>query len=171
MNNDDLGRARENHYVFAHYLLRDLSDSDPLRFLLTLRSSKGEEFLRGLWNQVTQKSHTNNLCQSNGDDITLVCCRIKEFHCNLITMPEPTRMTECYMIGFLTKLSAVKAHKAPDSVDTRFFTLEKSVHLDGRNRIVLCGWSKEGESWKHVNYGDGPEPNQQAFMNRIFQLL
>jgi hypothetical protein len=56
---------------------------------------------------------------------------------------------------------AVTPHADPDA--SRCFTLEHSWTLDGQPATVLAEWTAAG----HVNYGDGPPPEQQAFLTAL----
>lgn len=126
----------------------------------------GTSFLEYFWNecgkQVAEDARLlpeNLSCKIYSlDDGVLAAC---------IILPRPLEMPEAYFVAF------VHRPKSDDILDqrptfSRYFTLEYGQRMDGTPRTVLCEWTVEGS---HLNYGDGPPPQMELFLNSIESLL
>ncbi len=72
-----------------------------------------------------------------------------------------------YFAAIVLKIQLDDAER-PEKPEILYFTLEKSVHLDQSDRTVMCGWTADDS---HLNYGDGPDPGVDAFIEAIDKLL
>ena len=78
----------------------------------------------------------------------------------IVEMPEPQEAVHAHFVAILLGEA--------DDDPARYITLERSVSLDaGAQRTVLAEWSTEG----HVNYGDGPEPTIDAFVDQLSAMI
>jgi hypothetical protein len=78
----------------------------------------------------------------------------------LVTMPPPGGVTDAY-------LAAIAVPKGEGGV--RYLVLERSVpDADGNPTTVLGEWLAAGD---HVNLGDGPPPEPDAFLAAVRQRL
>jgi hypothetical protein len=76
-------------------------------------------------------------------------------HVILVTMPEPTQIPLAYFVAIVPR--------GPEEVE--YFTLEKS--LEGS---TVLGGVGAGE-WRHLNYGGGPPPEREAFIEAVGRLI
>ena len=89
--------------------------------------------------------------------------------CVLIRLPIPERVLECFYIAAILETAPTTdqiAGRAP-LPKLRYFTLELGWTLMGSRRTVLCEWQRDG----HLNYGDGPEPEQTQFLAAVVETL
>jgi hypothetical protein len=75
----------------------------------------------------------------------------------LVTLPPALGPAEAHFVALVT---------GPPAGTRRFFTLERSVALDGSPATVVGEWS----TTTHVNYGLGPDPNGPAFVAAALTL-
>lgn len=144
---------RDHHYNFAHRSLPHLFFENSLRVSQFLEKN-GEEALRTLWAQCEGRNHEalpegfTCVHRRAGDETNLV----------VVAYPPPTSKAEAYF-------SALVVH----SGQPRYFTLEASFgRVGGRPRTVLAEWTAERA---HYNYGDGPAPIMEAFVQAILERL
>jgi hypothetical protein len=159
---DDDTRPRQQHYVFAHRLLRDLFLRDPAGFLGELNQD-GDEFLQAAWMfvgiKLTGEPDTASAQEVKHearklDDGSLVV---------LITMPRATRMPEAIFVAAVYR----PASEGREEV-ARFVTLEFSRPPGTEVPItVLAEWQGE----RHLNFGRGPAPTLNEFFASVVALL
>jgi hypothetical protein len=166
---EDLDEPRCHHYTFAHYALRSVAFTDPLVYLGILASPKGQEFLARLLRSVSEHCKEREPQPDfDVEDISVHQVRVGRYPCAVVEMPRPKATTEIYFTAAV--LLADPEDGMPESapMDLRYFTLEKGVVLDGPPRTVLCEWTSAGS---HVNYGDGPEPQLEAFVRAVEESI
>jgi hypothetical protein len=146
-------------------MLPQLAFSAPEKFLAFLERN-GSTFLEYFWNECGKHIAEEQRLDPEGlgcniypldDDIVAAC----------ITLPQPTEMPEAYYIAFVHR-PASEDPLDSKRVFTRYFTLEYGQRIDGSPRTVLCEWTADGS---HLNYGDGPPPQMDLFINSIESLL
>jgi hypothetical protein len=159
------GEPREQHYAFAHFALPGVLASNAAGASELFAAGEGNAFLRWLWDQVGQKCSQEGLVPSDG-----LYCRVRvedERRVVVVHLPEPRRMTEAFMVALVfdppTRGWLGKRKAGP----TRYFTLELSTDLEGGWRTVLCEWRDES----HLNMGDGPSPDEDAFVAALTGCL
>jgi hypothetical protein len=74
----------------------------------------------------------------------------------LITPPHAEHPTEAHFIA------VVLDRQDPDYM--RYIVLEHSRDIGGGPRTVLGEWARVEAGVSHVNYGDGPQPDADAFL-------
>jgi hypothetical protein len=152
---------RDHHYVFAHYTVREVCAQDPLQFFSIIASPEQEQFVAWLW-QTTEKRVGRPIIDVDPRQMTITTCRVQELPAVILKMPSPVAAAEAYLVGvLLTGLQ--EAQDAESKVCFRYFTLEHGANLDGTTRTVLCEWADGG----HLNFGDGPRPTVEAFINAL----
>ena len=159
----DHREPRKHHYYFAHEYLPEMAAADARSLIARLRERSANDYLTFLWT-------------SAGHDITAAGGAILPadgLHCFaveladnwfgvLVQFPRPTRVLEAYFAAIVLEA------RRPLATDHRYFTLELGENIiDGSMRTVMCEWDEE----RHINYGDGPEPDSQKFCQRLGQLL
>lgn len=140
------------HYVFAHRILPALFLEDPQGFARAIE--RDGTLLRRLWarsgpwwKRFLGAGRIGHRKRGLPDGATVL----------VVTLPPPRMMTEAHFVGLLI---------APAQDEAAFFTLERHDGSDGRVSTVLGGWSAKG----HANYGDGPAPTVDAFVDAIGRL-
>jgi hypothetical protein len=158
------GAPREQHYAFAHVALPEMLNSDAARASEVFAAGEGNAFLRWLWDQVGSKCSPEGLVPSEG-----LYCRVRAEggrQVVVVHLPEPRRMTEAFMVAlvFDPPTRGWFGRKKPGP--TRYFTLELSTDLEGGWRTVLGEWNNRA----HLNMGDGPPPEEDAFVEALTAL-
>ncbi len=159
MIENGVGEPRPQHYMFAHYTLREEVFRATDEFLTALRN-QDLDYIRFRW--FVAMAH----CRIEGrpfdkhwtpiEEIQLYCTHRNEITCYVISMPEARGLTEACLVAVLS---------TPDQ--PRYFTLEKSVSQED-TITVFCEWTKDGS---HLNYGIGADANVDAFSESIFRLM
>ncbi len=156
-----------HHYVLAHIALRKICLQDPMNFFGTIASEHKDEFLKDVWQQVREHCDSEGEATFDISDVGFTTCSIKDYPTIVLAMPEPTGLGEAYFAAIVLKIQLDDAER-PEKPEILYFTLEKSVHLDQSDRTVMCGWTADDS---HLNYGDGPDPGVDAFIEAIDKLL
>ena len=164
-----LKEPRRHHYEFAHLALRQLCANDPLKFFAIFGSEDQRGFVDWIWKTV--EDHVGTPAQDmRSDEISIVTCRLADSPAILISMPPPKATAEAHAVGLVltrTQRELVTEAEADAKPAFRYFTLEAGTNLDGSPRTVLCEWAEES----HLNFGDGPAADLDAFGKAIEQKL
>ena len=154
---DELPMPRPHHYLFAHRMVPTMFFTDPVKFMGALRNN-GENLLYFLWGRIGQDMKVEDRLLPEG----LGCKLIKlddGLQVGVVSMPKPKGMTEAFMTAVV-----YQAAEGEREERQRYFTLEKGMTLSGKMGTVLGEW--EGVK-NHLNYGDGPKPEVEAFVEAI----
>jgi hypothetical protein len=94
--------------------------------------------------------------------------KVKIYPCVVIELPEPKEITGAFLLALVlpVDLSANEPHYLK-SLSGRYFTLEKARSCANEQRTMLVEWYDA----KHLNYGFGPPPNVQAFVEAISRYV
>jgi len=160
-----LGKPRDHHYAFAHFVARQICEQDPLEFFGLVGSPEQEGFVAWLW-QVTEQQVGRPIADIDTSQLRVVTCRIHDCPMIVFEMPEARAWVEALYVGIvLTRIPAV----AEDTSDVAFrhFTLELSQGTGGASTSVLCEWA--GES--HRNFGEGPQATLEAFVAAVRERI
>ncbi len=150
------------HYVFAHYALRQIALSEPLRFLAIAASPEAEQFIDAILHDVAE--HCGRKTSFGADAVRIHPTRVHTFPCAVIELPEPGEMAEAYMVAVVVPIDPASDEPPDmDTVQARYFTLEKGFSMSNEPRTVLAEWDTSA----HANYGDGPAPTVEAFVQAI----
>lgn len=121
------------------------------------------KFLQTSWDKLGSKLERKNILPSNG-------LKYEVNHLDngvavaIITLPEPQAITEAFFTA-----AVYRAPTTDQELITRYFTLEYGYNSSDNNfRTVLCEWTPDKV---HKNFGTGPEPTPNAFLNAIRQQL
>ena len=157
------GRAREQHYQFAHRILPQNAFERPDLALERLSGADASAFLHSLWHSVG-----NDLAPSQRIVPAGLSCEMREFdnyRIALITFPAPLYVPE----AFFSALAFDLPRSANHALELRYITLESGFVLeDGEKRTVLCEWTSAPT---HLNMGDGPPPELDAFFQTVCTML
>ncbi len=158
-----------HHYYVAHVVLRQLALNNPREFFAVMTSPLRQEFLDKMWNQICQDCDQDGTASFNSRDIQVHITQVGEFPAVLIEMPKPYFTTEAFMVCAVLKVPITELSAIPENPGCQYFTLEKSGDMSNRqDKTVLCEWNAEA----HIHYdGDGPEATQEAFVERIKEII
>jgi hypothetical protein len=138
-----------------------------MMFFGTIASEHKDEFLKDVWNQVCEHCDPKGEATFDISEVGFATCSIRDFPTIVVAMPEPTGLGEAYFAAIVLKIE-LGTDEAPEKPEILYFTLEKGVHLDQSERTVVCGWTADDS---HLNYGDGPSPEIDGFIEAIEKLL
>ena len=156
-----------HHYVLAHFALRKFCQDDPLWFFGVMGSPQRDDFLDDVWRQVRENCDSEGSASFDISDVGITTLRIKGYPGILVNMPPPADTAEAYFAGILLKIDT-NTDTHPENPEVAYITLEKGNNPYEAERTVLCGWTTDGT---HVNYGDGPTPTQEAFIEAIEKMI
>jgi len=142
---------------------------NPLGFLSILASPDAHKFLSSLMQSVSEYySELEQGPDYTVEEFTIHKARVGRYSCAIIEMPQPRGRTEAFFVAAVLLADPDQSMFDSKKGGLRYFTLEKGFRLGGPPRTVLCEWTEEGS---HVNYGDGPAPRLDLFIEAIEQLL
>lgn len=155
-------------YVFAHQALPALAFSEPGKLLAVLSGPDGPEFLQNLWGTAGQQCDPPQQRSPEGlahsVDAAGTTGVVAAVH-----LPEPQSVGEAHFVAIFGRFAT------PEEPDlfalnwVRVFTLEYGLHPIGENRCtMLCEWTEKGT---HKNYGEGPPPDEEAFVQAALDVL
>jgi hypothetical protein len=148
--------TRRHHYYFAHLEL----PAAAFRLGSDLVTSGGDVALtlRNAWDRVGEDFAEQDRVCSTG--LAVSHHRIPGYDMLLITFPLALYPTEAYFAAVTL---------STEDGNVRYFTLEDAVSPMTMTRCTVLGeWTSEGT---HCNFGDGPEPRPDAFLDGVRSLL
>ncbi|QDU53835.1 hypothetical protein [Aeoliella mucimassa] len=151
-------------YAFAHYALRMFALAQPLEFLAIVMSPDSKLFFEDVLDNVAE--NCGRKTSFDADAIRVQPVRIGDYSCAVVELPDPHEIAHAHMVALVALIDTPDIREG-EPVDARYFTLEKGFQLDNTPRTVLCEW----DTSSHSNYGDGPRPNVEEFVQAIGQLL
>jgi len=147
---------RNNHYTFAHCVLRSFTAEHSSQFFDRLTSEQVQRFLSWLWKRTAQLTG-EALDDIDTSQTHATPCLIASRQAVVIELPAPINAAEAFLV-VVTQESLGPG---------RYFVLELGNRPDGEPRTVLCEWISD----THWNYGDGPSPNVDAVIAAIGERL
>ena len=159
----DSNDPREHHYYFAHHYLPAKANENAEALVEKLRIDPATQYLTSLWES------SRSEIQPDDDDVVISTQGLASFQVDLDTrhsgvvvqFPSPTRTLEAYFAALILDRtsSLLNGH--------RYFTLELADDSEGCERTVFCEWTDK----RHINYGDGPRPEREAFIGHVARFL
>jgi hypothetical protein len=156
-----------HHYELAHYALRQICAEDPRWFFEIMGSGQQRGLLDDIWRQVRTNCDDDGAAGFDISEVGVASCRIKGFPALVITMPPPGAVAEAHFVAIVLK-GDPKAEASAEQLDFAYLTLEKGIRASGGERTVMCAWTVDGA---HLNYGDGPAVDREAFVAAVEGLL
>lgn len=158
-----LGSARQHHYVFAHLALRQIALGDPLECLDILGSSRAGHFIRDVFSSVCD--HIEDEPDFSPSQIVVHPTQIGRYPCAVVQMPQPQAATEAFYAATVVLVDIRRAVPPNlEKVTARYFTLEMGHTPE---TTVLAEWTANA----HVNYGNGPSANLDDFRASLERLI
>jgi hypothetical protein len=147
---------RRQHYLFAHRQLLAVAR----RFAGTLpemaRSGRMDTALAATWDRAGEGLPPADRWPAAG--LTATLDERDGRHIVLVTMPRPEHGAEAYFAAIVV----AEDHLAD------YFVLEHGWTELDEPRTVLCKWDDQG---RHVNFGDGPPAEANAFLSAVHAQL
>ena len=153
---------RRQHYYFVHTYLCDRAWEHGKLLVNNLRTKTGTAYLQTLWvlRGLTSETAEDGFIDSEGLD----CSPIKigdDYYGAIVQFPNPVRMTEAYFAAIILPVGA------DISTPADYYTLEFTIHNDGSEGTVLGYW----RGGMHASLIPTPEPNKEAFLSTITELI
>ncbi len=160
-------RARPHHYLFAHRVLPGRLWQNPSWFLETLYSEHTQGFLLTRWGEAAMELDESEFLPP-GDKLRCDFVDLAGgYRAAIISLPEPRFATEAHMVAVVSRPEQRRFLFKTKPV-LRYFTLEYGLADDGMTpRTVFGEWTQNS----HLNYGDGPAANPQAFLGAMESML
>jgi hypothetical protein len=152
---------RSHHYTFAHGVIQDYVAAHPLQFITLMVSPDRDDFVAWLWEQAAR--YVGSPISGIDISLTAVACReVSGYPVVFIRLPPPTAIAEAICVAIV----GIGAEEG-ERYMARYILLEAGVDSNNNPRTVLCEWA----AGVHSNYGDGPEPELEAFVEAVKNLL
>jgi hypothetical protein len=149
---------RHRHYYFAYEYLPEKAGNNAKDLVDKLRGDSATDYLNFLWESSCSEVNAVEEEFIPTDDLACFPVEIDAEHYGVIVrFPRPKRTLEAYFAAIIVPA------KSENTNDYRYFTLELGEDLDGSKRTVLCELSED----RHINYGDGSKPEQEAFAKSL----
>ena len=166
-------QPRAQHYQFAHRFLPDVAQKQGAAMAAELAGPGARDTLLAMWNFVGEQVPPQQRVRPDG---LAVDVRIHApYFIVLFTLPPPQAITEAYFAALAVGIPASDGNEddaAEVSLITRYFTLEYGVSIPSTaRRTVLGEWAYQEAGIAHLNMGDGPDPDLDAFYNRVCVML
>jgi hypothetical protein len=158
---------RRQHYVFAHQYLREKAERMPVETVEMLSNPTATNYLSTLWVTLAFSSQAEEDEFIPADGIECFPIQISDT-CSavIVQLPPPERITEAYFVAIVVWHDG--SHSQSEAkVRHRYITLELSENLSGIRHTILGEW-KDGN---HQNHGEGPDPNKDAFIKAVLDLI
>ncbi|MBV9470337.1 MAG: hypothetical protein JO316_24190 [Abitibacteriaceae bacterium] len=159
--------ARTHHYQFAHWMLPQMGFQESGHMLVSLTRSDASEFLKSLWQSVGNELPRQERLSPDG--LSCLIRKFDDYAIAIITLPKAFRVTEAYYTAFTFGPVSTVPKGQLHSLPMRYFALEVGFSMPGEpSRTVFSEWTREPS---HINMGDGPKPEVEAFFTKICELI
>ena len=159
---------RPHHYQFAHLALPALAGRQSRFLFVALGRPDAQSFLIDLWQNVAETLPEEDRLAPDG--LNCLCRRHGNYVIDLIVLPPPVGITEAY---FTALVFGPITNMETENLPVLYYTLEQGFNfITGEKRTVLGEWKIDSEgTGSHYNLGDGPDPDPEAFMKKIGEML
>lgn len=153
------------HYDFVHEKLRSICFMDSRSSFedIMMNEEMRGQYMDALLGDLYHEHFTDASNSVSYDEIEFTVDKIHGMNTIFIKMPEPEEWCEAFFIALVFKKND-PALKGGYSTEVLYYTLEK-----GRvgSSTVLCRWDND----KHLNLGEGPEPDLEKFKKSINKII
>ncbi len=152
---------RPHHYELAHVALVAFFRQNA-SYLWSLLSAEGADaWVLGLWIRIGAALPAEERVEETG--LSVVIDKLGHLEFAVITLPPPLAHAEAYFVALVRS----SPRQVASSGAFRYMTLERGIDMSsGGDQTYLCEWTVG----KHVNYGKGPPPTIEAFLQAIAEL-
>lgn len=159
----EANKPRVQYYLFAHAALREFAFEQPMfAFGGVLSDELRDKTGSALWESVTEQLQGSGEPTEAYPGIESKIAKCGAFPCAIVKMPTPQKQTEAHFVAIVLRIDTEKDDpEKSQPVPVSYFTLE---HGGPGGGTVLGEWTKDGE---HVNHGEGPAPEWEAFENAV----
>lgn len=144
-------RPRQHHYLFAHRELPAIARRFAGNLPELARSGRMDAALVRAWDQVGSRLPPADRWPHAGLEASLH--DVDGRSVVLVTMPHPEHGAEAYFAAVVVA----------DGRLSDYFVLEHGWTTRDEPRTVLCKWDHR----RHVNLGDGPSAEANAFLSAV----
>jgi hypothetical protein len=174
------------NYSVAHMILPAIFYRRPERMIVNMHRGDGASMVADLWNS-TAKKEDISVRVSPGDfatERTQHAINDQTVYILVLTFPEPHQTTHPFMTAMVVQpdggsLQPTEGDGPRRGTKAWYFTLEKSAaemlaKAKGKEKTEDLRMTTFG-AWTgrpaHLNFGDGPEDDPEAFRRRILDYL
>ena len=152
-----------HHYTLAHMAFRGFCSQDPLAFFGVMGSPQRDSLIQELWRQVCENCEGEGTPDFDISEVDVITCRVKDYPCMVIQMPEPQEIGEAHFVGIVLHTD-INSTELPENPEFAYLTLEKGQDEEAQACTYLCTWTLDDQ---HINYGQGPEPTLDNFVKQL----
>jgi hypothetical protein len=173
-------RHSSHHYILVHHSLPDLLFTMPIHaYNFLTQESIFRRILEILMYNIDSQSDFRDHRTFSTADIKCSEHTLEKGVCILLEMPPPTSATEAYFAAVLfskTREELQELDKLPDNEAEEkilrsifYYTLELGHPMFASDSgTYFCGRTPDGN---HHNYGDGPRPESEVFIDFLSQHI
>lgn len=156
--------------AFAHHYLRDCVFQHP-DLLAILAAPTGQEYLDGMWDRCGEKLDERERNASAGLRV-LPTRAVGNYSAILVEIPGPVEIADAHLVAIVFGQRKRRWPFGRARWNIRYFTLELSLGSGGEDGTIVGEWTwARGRPESHVNYGDGPAPEPEAFVAALRRLV
>ena len=165
-------QPRPHHYLFANGLLRRMAHRDPAGLMRALAAPGSRIFLSTLWNDLGAELAMEQRLVPVGLRGALQDLAPGR-RLAVIVLPLPQRPTEAYFVGIVVEPLPRRLGLFGPRARVEYFLLNLHRNLKGEESTRICSWEMDGkfERSEHSNLGDGPPPNEAAFLEAVVREI
>jgi hypothetical protein len=167
------GRARMQHYVFAHQTLPSSVFENHQVILTPLVSAKGSSsegrmHLLKLWQVAAEGLPEQDLVSGDTLAYSMVVLGHPNSTAFFIQLPKAERKTEAHFSLIVFDAPGLSVGKVRH---LRYFVLENYGEADGKPKTNLGEWVRKGDGLKYVDHGKGTPADKAAFMAAVEKIV
>lgn len=161
-------KPRQQHYLFAHHLLRSDFFRDPSGCISSLER-QGLQYLLRLWDRAAMVDEATGMVEelvADGLDY-----EIRDLpdgtSISLISLPPAVGCGEAWMLALVFRPYLLHPAPVGQSI-ARYLTLERVVGEHEDVRTILAEWTADRQ---HVSLGSGPQPDVDELFLQVMKVL
>jgi hypothetical protein len=157
-------KVRPEHYYFAHVKLRSFAFAEPEQCFGVLHSEGATAFLSKVWYAVKDgATFSPSDAALRFEDLKIHRRTAGIYPSVVIEMPQAKFPPEAHFVALVWQVMGVEGVMIKRTPELLYYTLESARPVAGMQRTMFCEW--RGET--HLNLGDGPAPELEAFVTHV----